>query len=318
MGPPLVGSEPFAVSQVAVLRVAQKGSLVMKATHDCLAVSDLDQQSIERIADRALVLADSWRKRDMPQTLKGARVGLIAELPGWRNPTALALGVQAMGGLAVTSTAKLEGAETPDDIAGYLDNWFDLLAIRTPSLSKLGVLARALQAPVINLRTNDNHPCEILGDLAYVLTQRQAWDGLRVSVVGPAGNIARSWVEAANVLPIQVTQVAPRELLFGAPDLHGSAVSTDDERSMEDADVIITDCWPPAPSPELQKEWRRFSIDRSILERCRPETLFIPCPPVTRGQEVSADAMSDERCRVIEAKAYLMHIQNALVEWALQ
>lgn len=282
--------------------------------YDCLAISDFDQQSLEHIVDRALILADCWLKRDMPQTLKGARIGSIAELPGWRNPTALAMGAQVMGGMVVNVTAKLEGAETPEDLAGYLDNWFDLLAVRTPSLAKLRRFASALQAPVLNLRTNDNHPCEVLGDLAYILTQRQTWDELRIAVVGPAGNIARSWIEAAMVLPIKVSQIAPAQLLFAPSDLHSRAVSTDDPRTIEDADVIVTDCWPNSPSSELLQDLHRFSIDCSMLDRCRPDVLFIPCPPVTRGQEVNMDAMADPRCHVTRAKAYLMHIQNALME----
>jgi ornithine carbamoyltransferase len=45
--------------------------------------------------------------------------------------------------------------------------------------------------------------------------------------------------------------------------------------------------------------------------------VFLPCPPVTRGQEVSADAMTHPRCRVVEAKAWLLHVQNAVLEWCL-
>ena len=46
-----------------------------------------------------------------------------------------------MGAIAVRVTAKLEGAETVEDLAGYMDNWFDLLAVRAPKLSRLNAFA---------------------------------------------------------------------------------------------------------------------------------------------------------------------------------
>lgn len=284
---------------------------------DLLTLSDLDQPTIEQLAARADELAHCWNSRTMPQTLSGARVGSITELPGWRNPTALALGVAAMGGTNVNVTAKLEGRETMDDLAGYMDNWFDLLAVRTPSLSRLRTFAESLDAPVMNMRTNDNHPCEVLGDLAFVHSSRGSWEGLRVAVVGQAGNIARSWFEAAETLPIEVVQIAPPSLMFAATDCGPRKKTSDDPRMIEDADLIITDCWPSAPSDEEKAVLTSFSINAALLDRCRPDVLFIPCPPVTRGEEVASSAMRHPRCLATPAKSFLMHVQNAFIEGVL-
>ncbi|XHC14003.1 hypothetical protein ABWH98_16845 [Labrenzia sp. ac12] len=130
---------------------------------DLLTISDLGTADFEAIASRAVELGRCWRERSMPQTLAKTRVGLIEELPGWRNPSALSLGAAAMGATCVSINAKLEGSEAAEDLAGYLDNWFDLLGIRTPRLSSLRSFAGAVEASVVNLRTNDDHPCEILG-----------------------------------------------------------------------------------------------------------------------------------------------------------
>jgi ornithine carbamoyltransferase len=107
-------------------------------THiDFLAISDLSVPIVEQLAERAVVLEGHWQNRDMPQTLSGIQVGMIEELPGWDNPTAIALGVAAMGVICARVTAKLEGEEPIEHLAGYFDNWFDLLAVRTPSLARL-------------------------------------------------------------------------------------------------------------------------------------------------------------------------------------
>ena len=284
---------------------------------DLLSLAELEAALIERLAERACKLSRHWRERAMPQSLCDARIGLIAELPGWRNPTALALGVETMGGSCVTVTAKLEGAETVEDLAGYLDNWFDLLAVRTPSLSRLRAFAQALDAPTMNLRTNNNHPCEVLGDLAFVLERRGSWENLRVAMVGPAANIARSWAEAAVVLPIKVMHVRPESMAFASGDVGAALASTDDPNAITAADLIVTDCWPNDPTEVERQDLAELRIDAALLDRCRPDVLFVPCPPVTRGQEVTDEAMRHPRCVARPAKAFLMHVQNAFIEHVL-
>jgi len=281
---------------------------------DLLSVSHLDADDHAKLARRAMELAVLWSQRKLPQSLVGARVGVIAELPGWRNPTALALGVQAMGGNCVPVSVRLEGAETVEDLAGYMDNWFDLVAVRTPLLERLTDFAAALKSPVMNLRTNDNHPCEIMGDLAFILSQRGSWDGLRVAIVGPQGNIAQSWVEAAEVLPINLVQVSPPDMAISATASRQNVSVFDDLNAAKDAHVIITDCWPSHASETDRDALVRQRIDATFLDACRADVLFIPCPPVTRGEEVTADAMQHSRCVATPAKAFLMHAQNAFVE----
>ena len=81
---------------------------------------------------------------------------------------------------------------------------------------------------------------------------------------------------------------------------------------LRDADVIITDCWPADCDVA---ELVRWQVTEAALEAGR--AVFLPCPPVTRGQEVSASAMRHPACRVVEAKAWLLHAQNAVLEWCL-
>jgi ornithine carbamoyltransferase len=281
---------------------------------DLLSIADLGLTEVEALASRAIDLAHHWHERSMPQTLARARIGVIEELPGWRNPTALHLGATVMGATCVRVSARLEGAETVGDLASYMDNWFDLLGVRTPSLTRLRSFADALTAPVVNLRTNDDHPCEILGDLSFILQERRTWDGLRVVMVGPKGNIARSWFEAAGVLPIEVTQVAPDGFGYACEELPERAATTDDINIIEDADLIVTDCWPLNLTDEERAGFAVHRIDAALLDRCRTEALFVPCPPVNRGQEVSDDAMTHPQCQAAPAKAFLLHAQNAVME----
>lgn len=134
-----------------------------ESSRDFLRFQDLDANTILSIVNRAQVLAAAWNDRSMPQSLAGKRAAVIADDSGWRNTTAFDLGVRAMGGISVKAPISFNVHETTADLAKYLDNWFDILIVRTRELSTLHELASSATAPVINARTQSNHPCETLG-----------------------------------------------------------------------------------------------------------------------------------------------------------
>lgn len=278
---------------------------------DFLSVDDLDTATIMAILTRAQDLSTQWQARVASQSLAGLRVALINDDGGWQNTTAFELGIGALGGQCVRVPLTLLGKERIEDLAAYLDNWFDIIVVRTPDLGRLRALAAAARTPVINARTMSNHPCETLGDLAFILSQRGSLDGLRVVVIAPDANILGSWAEAANVLPIDVVQIFPQRWHASRFDrvTRFSATTALDE--ITGADVLITDCWPKGATPA---EMLPYQVNGDLIGRIRPDSLFIPCPPVTRGEEVTDEAMRAPTCRSVEAKAYLLHAQNALLE----
>ncbi len=282
-----------------------------ESSRDFLQFHDLGADTILSIMDRAQVLATAWTDRAMPQSLAGKRVAVIADDGGWRNTTAFDLGVQAMGGISVRPPIRFNVHETTADLAAYLDNWFDILVVRTRELSTLLELASSAKAPVVNARTRSNHPCETLGDLTYVRRKRGHLDGLKVAGVAPDANILRSWVEASIALPIEVTQAYPADWHIRDIASPRFTASTNLD-ALYDADLIITDCWPDGAHDDQLGQYR---ISASLLDKCRSDAIFLPCPPVTRGQDVTDDAMNHATCQSTVAKAYLLHAQNALLEW---
>ncbi|TVR09580.1 MAG: ornithine carbamoyltransferase [Salinarimonadaceae bacterium] len=281
-------------------------------TRSLLRLNDHSRTGLEAALDRAVSLAAAWEAREMPRTLAGARVALIVEERGWRNPVAMALGARAMGAAIETLPQGLFGAEAPEDLGPYLANWFDALAVRAPDIVWLEALADAFPGPVLNLRTRANHPFEVLGDLAFLRSLGRGPAGLRVAVVAPRGNILASWAEAADALGIAVTQVFDADFHLDGP--RGGLAATHDMEAIADADVIVTDCWPRHEPP---RAFPAFRVTAAILDRCRDDVVFIPCPPVTRGEEVDAAAMRHPRQMAYRAKAFLMHVQLAFLEGAL-
>jgi len=66
-------------------------------------------------------------------------------------------------------------------------------------------LAAASGRPVINARTDFNHPCEILGDPADIRTKRGSLEGLKVVFAGESTNLCHPWFAAATRLRQQLT-----------------------------------------------------------------------------------------------------------------
>ncbi len=219
----------------------------------------------------------------------------------------------------------LDDRESIEDVARYLDNWFDAVVARTSAHEHMLRLAEAARIPVINARTSFNHPCEILGDLAYVRETRGDLAGLRVAFVGEATNLGHSWFEAAARFPIHVTQVCPEGYEVKADFLRRIAqqaqgkvaVSRDLPAAVSGTDVIYTDCWPAAEAEQARSNIRElflpYQVTAELLKTSSPNAVFLPCPPVHRGEEVSDNAMNWPGCRVYEAKDYLLHAQSALL-----
>jgi ornithine carbamoyltransferase len=149
--------------------------------------------------------------------------------------------------------------------------------------------------------------------------------GFKVVFVGEATNLCNSWCEAAAVLEMEIVQVCPEGyevddawLASLSEDLPGRvSICRAPQEAVADADIIYTDCW-PAPDRAhdhraIENAFAPIQVSAAVLELAPSRCLFLPCPPVTRGEEVSADAMEDSRCRVVEAKAWLLHAQNALL-----
>lgn len=290
-----------------------------------LTVYDLDGNSLLGILDHAQILEAAFRANAMPKLLDGMRIALSFEDGGFRNRVAFELGIKLMGGEAVYVPGRLGEKEPTQDIARYISNWFDALVVRTPEFGAIEQLAQAAAIPVINARTQYNHPCEILGDLAFARKLRGSLDGMKVVFVGEPTNLCHSWMEAAVCMAIDVVQVCPRGYAVEAETLAkmkqravGSLrVSHALGEELEQADVVYTDCWPKRDSPQaakaIESAFTPYRVTSDLLDQTPPDCIFLPCPPVTRGEEISHDAMESSKCRVYEAKDYLLHAQNALL-----
>ncbi len=294
-----------------------------------ISLLDYSHEELNDLLDRADFLADAWSKHSMPKNLLNKQVGLWFYGNGFRNRLAFEIGAGAMGASVSYIPGELGVNEPLEDIGHYLENWYDLLVVRAKSHEDIVYLANNISIPVINARTNYSHPCEIMGDLQFIRKYRGSLDGLNVVFAGEVTNLCMSWFEAAARFNIKVTQVAPAEYLADsrvvesiyANGMGAIGTSTELEPLIAKADLIYTDCWPKAQDAEsakrISEQFLPYQITGKLLSNLNDKSLFLPCPPVTRGQEVSNDAMKSDFCLNYKAKEYLLHSQNAIMEAVL-
>ena len=292
-----------------------------------LHFDDFNQSEIHKILDRADFLQERWKVNEMPQSLKDKKLALWFWGQGFRNRVAFEIGARAMGADVSFIPGELAVHEPLEDVTQYLNNWFSMFIIRCRSYDHLMKVADDSTVPVINARTNLNHPCEIMGDLQYIRKKRKSLDGLKVVFVGECTNLCMSWFEAAKALPIEVIQVGPKQYLLDAETVQSinsksvgsvSTADTFDGCLSSATDVLYTDCWPKEGEQEtIRQLFLPYQITEDIVDQMNPHGFFLPCPPVTRGEEVSAEAVNHPLCCDYEAKEYLLHAQNAIMEYCL-
>ncbi len=117
-------------------------------------------------------IADSIEMYD--SFLKGKTIIMFFPASSIRTRVSFEKGIYLLGGQSILfDPATLDKKEDIRDVCGYFQNWADAVIVRYPDITMLDKMAEAMNIPVINALTDDNHPCEIMSDL-YTLSKIRA------------------------------------------------------------------------------------------------------------------------------------------------
>ncbi len=204
----------------------------------------------------------------------------------------------------------LDKKELLKDVIGYAENWVDGIIVRHSELSKIHEMALNANIPIINAMTSENHPCEILTDLYALSRLKPDYLKLTYTFVGESSNISKTWTSAANILSFKLNHVCTEgnRIEVDGPYYR---FSTDLESVIPETDVFLTDGLPSENKHE--NYYKNYQITHERLKRARPNVLLNPCPPFTRGEEVSIDAIDSEYFVGYEFKKALLWVQQAIL-----
>lgn len=252
--------------------------------------------------------------------LAGRQVGLFFEKPSTRTRVSTEVAIRRLGGDPVVLAAEGVGLgkrEPVMDVARVLDRMLDGLAFRVFEHRTLETLAAHAEAPVINLLSDVEHPCQAVADLATIAEHRPVADAV-VAYVGDGNNVAVSLAWGVTMMGGRMRIASPRG--YGVdPSLVPTDVDLldDPDEAVAGADVVYTDVWTSmgqeAERAERLKAFDGWGIGLTRFGRAAEDAIFLHCLPAHRGEEVATEVIEHPRSRVFDQAEYRLHAFTALL-----
>jgi ornithine carbamoyltransferase len=277
-----------------------------------LTGDELTADELERLIERALELkADRLGSR----ALQGRSVALVFDKPSTRTRVSFEAGVHELGGHPLVlreGELQLARGESPRDTALVLSRMVHAIGIRTGPHGTVEQLARHARIPVINMLTQEHHPCQALADLMTLRERFGRVAGLKLAYVGDGNNVARSLLIASRLADVEFAVAAPDDLAL--PELDSVPI----DEAVRNAHAVYTDVW-ISMGDEADAERKRallapFRVDEELLAKARPDAVALHCLPAHPGEEISEGVLYGERSAVWDQAENRLHAQKALLE----
>lgn len=299
---------------------------------DLLSLSDLGIGGIDALLDDAERFAALRRDPSHPKPLAGLSAALLFDKSSTRTRVSLEVAVHELGGHPVyvsSQGSQIGRGESPADTARVLARYVDVIAYRTFETARIVELARASRAPVLNALTDDGHPLQVLADLMTVKRARGTLEGLVYAWIGDGNNMARSWIEAAGLLGLELRLACPEgydppaEEVRSANARGGRVVVVRDPReATRGADVVSTDVWASMGQEEESAKRARafegFRVSTELMRSASAEVVVLHCLPAHRGEEIDAEVLDGPRSFVWDQAEARLHTAKAAIAWAMK
>ncbi len=290
--------------------------------------------------DRVLELAT---KGDVGRVLEGQGVALLFEKPSSRTRNSTEMAVVGLGGHPVYiqgAEVGLDTRESAEDVARTLGCYHRVVCARVFAHDTLARMAFALEGsafdvPVINLLSDDAHPCQAIADVITLREILGPLPGQVLAYIGDSNNVCRSLVKAALMEGMDVRVASPPEYSFSAEELDRlTAFSTrvdrggrlhvthDPEVAAGGADALYTDVW-TSMGQEVESAIRRaafarYIIDDALLDVAEPDVAVLHCLPAHRGEEISASVLEGSHSVVWRQAAHRQTAMRGILAWAVE
>jgi ornithine carbamoyltransferase len=293
-----------------------------------LEVDDLDSAAVERLLDRAI----TWKAapESIPFLLQGRGVACLFEKPSTRTRVSMEMAVATLGGHPVSLRGDEVGfakRETPADIARTLASYCSVVAARVFDHAVLEEMSDALAdtgVPVVNLLSDQAHPCQALADLLTLRERLGSLDGKRLAYVGDGNNVAASLAIGGALTGLEVVVSSPPgyelddEVVECARNLGGIVdLVADPHDAVQGVDAVYTDVWTSMGQEEETAvrlaAFEGYQVDDALMESVGGKALFLHCLPAHRGEEVADSVIDGPQSVVWQQAGNRMHGQRSLL-----
>ncbi len=277
---------------------------------------ELSADELSALLDRALELKAAPRSS---RALEEACVALIFEKPSTRTRLSFESGIAELGGhplILRPGEMQLSRGESVKDTARILSGHVQAVGVRTGPHALIEELAAEGTIPVVNMLTDDHHPCQVLADL---LTLRETFGeiaGRRLAYVGDGNNMARSLAILGRVAGVEVAIASPEG--YELEPTAGAQLTRDPAEAVAGADAVYTDVWVSMGDEETADARRAalapYRIDDALLDQAAPGAIALHCLPAHPGEEITTEVLYGDRQRIWDQAENRRHAQKALLE----
>jgi len=269
---------------------------------DLLGMRDLSVEEVTLI----LETADSFKEvsgRDIKKvpTLRGKTVVNLFFEPSTRTRTSFELAAKRLSADVInftTSTSSMVKGETLLDTASNIQAMrADFIVLRHPAAGAPHILARALQAAVINAGDGGHeHPTQALLDLFTLREKKREFRGLRVAIIGDISHsrVARSNIFALTKLGAEVRIAGPPTMIPRDIEHLGVSVFYNLDEALAGVDVIMMlrlqlERQGIALFPGIREYATCYGLTPERLRMASPDVLVMHPGPINHGVEISAE-----------------------------
>ena len=294
---------------------------------DFLSIADLTADEVGLMVSKA----EQMKRGSATVALEGKMVALLFEMPSLRTRVSFEVAVRQMGGDCIYLSRDDVGLgvrEPEADVARVLDRWVDCIVARVFSHRSLEVLAENASVPVVNALSDQEHPCQVVGDLLTIREHKGTLGGVTVAFVGDGNNVAASLALACASVGADFTIAAPSDYRIPAmsweeakrrASVAESRVEWVEEprEAVRGADVVYTDVWvsmgQDAEAEVRHKAFSSYQVDEKLFAGAKSDAVFMHDMPAHRGEEVSEGMVDHPRSVLFDQAENRLHAQKAIL-----
>lgn len=304
-------------------------SLFLKG-RSLVSMTDLSHEEIRYLLKTADLLKTQRRSGAPHPLLAGKTMAMIFEKPSTRTRVSFEVGMNQLGGHALYLSAaelQLKRGETVADTARVLSRYVDGIMARVYSHKNIVDLARYSSVPVINGLSDEEHPCQILGDLLTIWEKKECLKGLKMAYLGDGNNMCHSLMLGCAQTGMSIHTAHPEgyfpreDYVRRASDIAQEmgctvTVGSSAEEAARNADVLYTDVWismGQEDSGEKKKAFQPYQINSALLSLAGKGAIVLHCLPAHRGEEITDQVMDGPQSAIFDQAENRLHIQKAIM-----
>lgn len=287
-----------------------------------LTVADLDPIRFRELIELGLEVKRA--PEQYAQALAGRSIGLFFEKQSLRTWVSCDIGTAELGAHPIVIRNDQTGMgsrETPEDVGRVLERYLDLLAMRVYDHDDLVAIDSVTEAPVVNLLSDREHPCQAVADV-MTLVENGKGDGV-VAFIGDGNNVCHSLMvgvtmNGGSIRVATAPGYEPSPEVVEIASRYGEVTLTNDPiEAVAGADAVYTDVWASMgqedEAAERRRQFERYRVDETLFAAAAEDAVFLHCLPAHRGEEVTDGVIEHPRSRVFDQAENRLHSFKAVL-----